>query len=193
MLFRNFVLLLFIFFTFGLPLYTKETSEQSKSKFKSLKIPVEINLCDNRVLKGKLELSIPEKIIITHEVNGLEFTKEIKIEDINTIILNGWSPELIEIKKDKGKIYRFNVTNYTITTEDALELKVKNKLPDFLEKFVFSNKYGIVILYTYWIDLLRKDNTWYTGLNGPENGERTFCYKDVVKKIIFLKKDKKDS
>jgi len=171
---------------------TEDAKNQTTKKEKSVKITAEIHLCDNRVLQGKIELFPPEKIVLIHEVNNLQFSKELKIDDIVSITFYGWMPELIETKKDKGKIYKFNVSNYVVETDDSLSLKVKKGLPTFLEKFNFNNKYGTVILYTYWIDLLKKDNTWYTGLNGPENGERSICYKDVVKKIIFKKNHKSE-
>lgn len=173
-------------------IYSTEPVEKTKQKSKSLKFLAEIYLCDNRTFKGKIELAAPERIVIIHEINGLEFSKEINLNEIKSITFNSWLPELIEIKKDKGKVYKFSVSNYNIEMMDSLELKVKKPLPEFLEKFTLSNKYGIVNLYTYWIDLLKKDNTWYTGLNGPENGERTFCFKDVVKKIIFKNSDYQD-
>lgn len=168
-------------------LISDDDKNQTNKKEKPVKINAEIHLCDNRILHGKIELFPPEKIVLIHEVNNLEFSKELKIVDIISITFYGWMPELIETKKEKGKIYKFSVSNYVVETDDELSLKVKKGLPTFLEKFSFSNKYGTVILYTYWIDLLKKDNTWYTGLNGPENGERSLCYKDVVKKIIFKK------
>ncbi len=179
----NIALVLFILlYPFFPLLLSKEQEKNTDKAYKNFKS--EIHLCDGRILSGTIQINPPEKIIIIHEVNGLEFTKELNIEDIQSISLIGWNPELIEVKKDKGKIYKFVVSHYIIQTPD-LELKVKKPLPEFLEKFTFKNKLGMVILYTYWIDLLKQDNTWFTGLSGPEQGERNFCYKDVVKKIIF--------
>lgn len=172
-------ILLYPFFPLLLSKEQEKNTDKAYKNFRS-----EIHLCDGRILSGTIQINPPEKIIIIHEVNGLEFTKELNIEDIQSISLIGWNPELIEVKKDKGKIYKFVVSHYIIQTPD-LELKVKKPLPEFLEKFTFKNKLGMVILYTYWIDLLKQDNTWFTGLSGPEQGERNFCYKDVVKKIIF--------
>ncbi|MFN3604552.1 MAG: hypothetical protein ACK4UJ_07560 [Leptonema sp. (in: bacteria)] len=165
--------------------------DQSKEKPQSFK--VEVVLCDGRTLNGIIEIQAPEKFVIYHDVNGLEFAKELKIQDIDSINFIGWSPELTENKSNKGKVFKFYVTRFFIQLKDSLELKVQKKLPDFLEKFSFKNKMGNIVLYTYWMDLLKPDNTWYTGLNGPENGERIFCYKDVVKKITFKDKDKEKS
>ncbi len=175
---------------FFLNLLSKEQEKNTEKTYKHFKS--EIHLCDGRVLSGTIQINPPEKIIIIHEVNGLEFTKELSIEDIQSILLIGWNPELIEVKKDKGKIYKFIVSYYIIQTPD-LELKIKKPLPEFLEKFTFKNKLGMIILYTYWIDLLKQDNSWFTGLNGPEQGERNFCYKDVVKKIIFKKQKNQEN
>ncbi len=167
--------------------YIFSINPQEKDKPQIFK--AEVTLCDGRTIKGMIEIQVPEKIIVLHEVNGLEFSKELEMGEIYSITLLGWSPELVENKPNKGKVYKFYVSRYLIELKDSLELKVVKKIPDFLEKFSFSNKMGRVTLYTYWIDLLKPDNTWYTGLNGPENGERIFCYKDVVKKIILKEGD----
>lgn len=183
------LIFLFLYFYFSLlqPLLSDE-KEKTKEKLQNYK--VEITLCDGRTLTGIIELNVPEKIIINHEVNGLEFTKELEVEEIYSFLFTGWSPELIENKPNKGKVYKFYVSRFSVELKDSLELKVVKKIPEFIEKFSFKNRMGKVILYTYWMDLLKPDNTWYTGLNGPENGERTFCYKDVVKKIVFKDNEK---
>lgn len=176
------IFLLLPFFIF--PLFANPQEKEKPQNFKA-----EITLCDGRVIKGFIEIQLPENIVILHEVNGLEFSKELEMEEIYSITFLAWSPELVENKPNKGKIYKFSVSRYSIELKDSLELKVIKKIPDFIEKFSFKNKMGRVTLYTYWIDLLKPDNSWYTGLNGPENGERIFCYKDVVKKITFKERE----
>lgn len=163
--------------------------EKNKGNLKIL--DVEIYFCDNRQLSGKIELFTPDTIIFIHDVNNIEFTKEVSFDDIKVITFQGWTPELIEIKKDKGKIYKFVVSHFTVELTDSLILKIKKPLPEYLEKFTFKNKLGKVVLYTYWIDLFQNNQTWYTGLTGPETGERVFCHQDVIKKILFQKKDNK--
>lgn len=182
------VAIVFLNFTFYLQ---PDDIQKEKHKGNLKTINVEVYFCDNRQLTGKIELNVPETITIIHEVNNIEFTKEVSFEEISTITFLGWTPELIEVKKDKGKIYKFLVSNYSIELKDSLILKIKKPLPEYFEKFTFKNKFGKVILYTYWIDLLQNNNTWYTGLTGPETGERIFCHQDVIKKIIFQKKENK--
>lgn len=184
----NFIYIFIFFYFFSFQ--SLQSDEKEKSKEKPQNYKAEITLCDGRTLTGIIELNIPEKFIINHEVNGLEFTKELEMEEIYSFLFIGWSPELVENKPNKGKIYKFYVSRFSIELKDSLELKVVKKIPEFIEKFSFKNKMGKVVLYTYWMDLLKPDNTWYTGLSGPENGERSFCYKDVVKKIVFKDNEK---
>lgn len=184
----------FLVFVFATSLVANDSDKNERKQEKTRILDVEIHMCDGRILpKGKMEISVPEKFHVIHDVEGLEFQKEVSIDDIDSIVFTSWKPELIEIKKDKGKVYRFSVSSYVITLTDSLELRVKKPPPEFLERFLFRNRLGATILYSYWIDLLQQNNTWYTGLSGPENGERNMCYKDVVKKIFFTREKIKEA
>lgn len=173
----------------GALLSDEQRKKEEKNQLKSY--DVEVHLCDGRILsKGKIEIQVPDKILIIHDVDGLEFQKEITLDQVESMIFLSWKPEFIEVKKDKGKLYKLAVSQYIIKLSDGLELKVKRPLPEFLEKFTYRNRYGATVLYSFWMDLYQIGGSWFTGLSGTETGERTQCYKDVVKKIFFQDRNK---
>jgi len=163
-------------------------NEKSTEKLVTKNLKADISLCDGRSLSGQLQIELPEILTITHSVDGLEFVKKIKIADIKSIEFERWSPNMQGKSKD-GTIYRFDVSRYRIELPEQT-LYVERPIPAYFHRFRFSNRNGDILFYSYWIDLLKTDNSWYTGIQGPATGERPFCHKDVLKKIIFTKTEK---
>lgn len=46
-----------------------------------------------------------------------------------------------------------------------------------------NNSYGKAKLYSFWIDLLKKNNTWYSKLPKVDKDYREECHPDVIRSI----------
>ncbi len=161
------------------------TDKKEKQRQPKRELPATVSLCDGRTLKGRVYLEIPDTLLFTHTVDGLEFIKKVRVADIKGIEFERWTP--VEQGKGKdGRVYRFDVSRYRVELAGST-LIVEKPIPPFFHKMQFSNHNGDILLYSFWMDLLRKDNTWFTGIQGPPSGERAFCHKDVIKKISFGK------
>lgn len=163
-------------------------NQQKKSdpKLTARSLNADVALCDGRTLKGKVQLELPDSISFVHVVDGLEFQKRVRPGDIRSIEFERWAPSEMEQRKT-GRIFRFDVTRFRVELSNQVILTVEKPMPSYLGHMTFSNKNGNILLYSYWMDLLKPDNTWYTGIQGPANGDRTFCHKDVIKKLTFSK------
>lgn len=164
----------------------KEKSDDKSIKLANRSLNSEVTLCDGRLLKGKSNISLPDTLTLTHTVDGLEFIKKVRISEIQSIEFERWLPNSEGDRRREGKVYRFDVSRFRVELVDSTTLSVQRPLPNFLQKLTFSNKNGEVLLYSFWMDLLKSDNTWYTGIQGPPSGERHFCHKDVIRKIRFI-------
>jgi hypothetical protein len=162
-----------------------ESEDKNTPRLSRRDLPAEVALCDGRTLKGRVELELPDAILFTHTVEGLEFIKKVRLADIRSIEFERWTP--VEQGKGKdGRVFRFDVSRFRVEASDST-LIVQKPLPAYMTKLKFSNRNGDVLLYSFWMDLLKADNSWYTGIQGSPSGERAFCHKDVLKKIIFVK------
>lgn len=148
-------------------------------------LQADVALCDGRTLKGRIQLEMPDSILFTHTVDGLDFVKKVRLADIKSIEFERWIPAEQGKGKD-GRVFRFDVSRFRVELADST-LIVQKPIPSYMNKVKFSNRNGDVLLYSFWMDLLKTDNSWYTGIQGPPSGERAFCHKDVIKKIIFVK------
>lgn len=163
-------------------------SEQKKSEpgLNQRAFAAEVGLCDGRTLKGKVKMEMPDSISFVHVVDGLEFQKRVRPSEIRSIEFERWAPSEMEQRKN-GRIFRFEVTRFRVELANQAILTIEKPLPSYLGHLTFSNKNGSVLLYSYWVDLLKGDNTWFTGIQGPAAGERSFCHKDVIKKLTFVR------
>ncbi len=180
------IILIFLFFNPAL-LNTQDKKKEDTVKIKNRNLKnIEITLCDGRIVRGDIELQFPEKLIVKHELEGIEYSKDLQIDQIYEISIINWAPQFLEERKN-GKLFKITASRFIIELKDSIILKVNSiqPPPDFLEQFNLINKFGKTTFYTYWIDLLKPDNTWFTGINGTETSERNVCFKDVVRKITF--------
>ena len=145
---------------------------------------VRVVLGDNRVIRGKILFRAPKKIIVRHFKKGISYSKAVRIEDISFIQIKKWKSRFIK-KNKAGEIFQFEVAESVLRLKDGSLLVKSGRLFPFLRQFPVSNANGRVFLFTYWIDLLRSNGSWYTGMPVLNGRLRNMCYRDVVKKIEF--------
>ncbi|MCR9141701.1 MAG: hypothetical protein NXI24_05570 [bacterium] len=144
---------------------------------------VGITLGDGRRLKGKIRVRVPERLSITHVVDGIQYRKLVRPEEIQAIELKRWRGRLVR-QQEKGQIFQFDVDRYTIELNGGQVLKRDGELFVFLNQFVLENENGSVQLFSFWGDLQKKDGSWFTGMQGPSTS-RVAAHKDVVQRIEF--------
>lgn len=162
-----------------------DSDDKNAPRLSRRDLQADVALCDGRTLKGRIQLEMPDSMLFTHTVDGLEFVKKVRLADIKSIEYERWTPAEQGKGKD-GRVFRFDVSRFRVELADST-LIVQKPIPSYMNKVKFSNRNGDVLLYSFWMDLLKTDNSWYTGIQGPPSGERAFCHKDVIKKIIFVK------
>lgn len=165
-------------------------SRDVKSNDKEYILQVQATLGDNRTVSGKLPLKAPQKLKIKHFMQKIQYEKEITLNQIKMIKIISWKGKLVGQKK-QGDLYRFSPVIYRVYLTDDTVLETNGFNFQFLNQFPVFNSHGKVYLYSWWLDLKKKDDSWHTGLSGPTNN-RIVCHKDVVQKITFLTA-KKDS
>ncbi|MDH5656018.1 MAG: hypothetical protein OEZ34_08935 [Spirochaetia bacterium] len=156
----------------------------AKSNLKTHSFPIEAALGDGRTISGKFQFQAPDKLTIRHTKNGIDYTKEIKVSEFSEIEFLKWKSSHVK-KSKEGEVYRFNVTAISLKLTDGKSFILEKDMFPFFDRLVIENSNGMVSLFSFWIDLLRPDGTWYTGMSGPVSGNRVVCHKDVIKKITF--------
>ncbi len=149
---------------------------------------VRIVLGDGRNLNGRLTLKTPAEMTIHHSLSGVKYQKVIRMKDISSISFRSWQGEKLRQNK-VGQVYRFNVASYAIALKSGQALAVKGEIFPFLKEFQLNNANGTVKLFSFWMDLYKKDGSWYTNISGPQDGRRLTCHRDVVKSISFTNVD----
>lgn len=164
----------------------KENENKAPSNFI---FKAQVALGDGRTVAGTIKLRAHSKIRIKHFKEGIEYYKNIYLKDIEVIKIKGWRARHVK-RREKGEVYRFSVARYLIQLRDGQKFLAKNSFFNFMENFILTNKFGKVRLYTYWIDLYTKKETWHTGLQGSPKKEWALGHFDVVKEITFIKNTK---
>ena len=156
-----------------------------REKLETFVLKANIILGDGRTVRGRVTFRAPEKIVITHKRDDIEYRKTIRIRDLRSMEITQWKGEPLR-KNRKGQwIYRFSPRQSTLTLAGDLVLKENARLLPYFEKLTVRNSNGQVTLFSYWIDLLKSDGSWHTGITGPVNGLRRQGHKDVVQRIEF--------
>ncbi|MCB1167322.1 MAG: hypothetical protein KDK37_11265 [Leptospiraceae bacterium] len=171
----------------GAPLHSEKESNPDKGpKMMEYTARAKITLGDDRSVKGKSTFQAPETFIFQHNRDGVLYEKTIHAKDVRALHFEKWKPVKVGENKE-GDVYRFEVTSFQIELKDGYTLQVNNGIPAFWQSFVLENDNGRVRFFTYWMDLLKKDSgKWFTGMEGPASGERSFCHKDVIRSIEFF-------
>jgi hypothetical protein len=163
----------------------RESAGRPEGDTPTISLNLSITLCDGRTAEGSVELKTEDTLTIRHSKDGIAYTKRVGFSELRSISLKRWKGQSVRESKD-GTIFRFDPAEYLIELRDKSTLHIADEIFPFLKEFSLKNGNGLVQLYTYWIDLQKKDGTWYTGMEGPGNGKRITCHSDVVKKIDFL-------
>lgn len=185
---RNLIILLLL----AVPLAATPAAGESEEKSgeeKNLSVfeaGIVITLSDGRTVKGKTTFEGPSELMIRHTIDGIQYEKKVKMKDVRSVTFEKWQPRLTG-KNQKGKIYQFDVIEFSITDDSGNRYLVKDKLYPFWKMIRIENKHGQVPLYSYWVDLLRDDGSWFTGMEGPVSQARSFAHKDVIRSIEFGK------
>jgi hypothetical protein len=144
---------------------------------------IDVTLGDGRQLSGRIRVRLPERVAIQHTVNGIEYRKVVRPEEIRAIELKRWRGRMVR-QQESGQIFQFDVDRYTLELAGGQVLTREGELFSFLTSFVLENQHGSVQLYSFWGDLQKKDGSWFSGMEGP-TASRVLCHKDVVKRIDF--------
>lgn len=154
-------------------------------KLETFVLKANIILGDGRSVRGRVTFRAPEKLVVRHKRDDIEYRKTVRVRDLRSIEITQWKGEPVR-KNSKGEwIYRFNPRLSTVTLANDLVLQENARLLPYFENFTVRNSNGEVRLFSYWIDLLQKDGSWFTGITGPSNGLRRSGHKDVVQRIEF--------
>ncbi|MBR31497.1 MAG: hypothetical protein CMN77_09275 [Spirochaetaceae bacterium] len=163
----------------------EEKPDKDGPEMREYAATAEITLGDDRVVSGKSKFTAPESFIFQHNRDGVQYEKTIRARDVRALHFQKWEPVKVGENK-QGDVYRFEVTSFRIELKDGYKLQVNNGLPSFWQSFYLENDNGRVRFFTYWMDLYKKeDGSWYTGMEGPATGVRSFPHKDVIRKIEF--------
>ena len=146
---------------------------------------IKVTLNDGRTLSGRLRNSLPQEINIQHWSAGIEYKKKIALDEISGFEMKTWYPKKTSSNK-AGEVYLFNVSSYVVILKEGKNLYCKNNFFGFFRDFVLLNENGEVHLYTFWRDLLQKNEIWYTGLSGSREKDWSIGHKDVVRSISLL-------
>lgn len=164
----------------------KRIPSPKATKVLSYTTKVKVQLGDGRHVSGRIRLKVPPTLRLEHSKNDIDYYKDIRMEDVTALEIKAWQSKYIR-RRPVGEIYHFEVARYIIHLENGQSLLHIGALFPFLQSFTVQNANGNVRLYAYWVDLLKKDKTWHTGMKGPVSGERVLAHKDVVHKIFFEK------
>lgn len=144
---------------------------------------VAVTLGDGRRLKGKIRVRLPERLSIVHTVEGIQYRKLVRPEEIRSIEFKRWRGRLVR-QQETGQIFQFDVDRYHIELNSGQVLKRDGELFAFLNQFVLENENGTVQLFSFWGDLQKKDGSWFTGMQGPSTSRKA-AHKDVIQRIQF--------
>ena len=148
-------------------------------------LTVKTTLGDDRVVKGNVTLSVPEDLTVTHQRDGISYTKRILLTDIRGINFLKWESKFVR-KNKEGEIYQFEPSDFRIILKDGSSLLTTTPNFPFFNSFTIQNANGKVTLFSLWMDLLRNDGTWYTGLPAPGLRFSSRCHNEAVKEIEFF-------
>ncbi|MCB1137829.1 MAG: hypothetical protein KDK23_03695 [Leptospiraceae bacterium] len=166
-------------------LLSEEKPGKDAPEMREYSARAEITLGDDRRVTGKSKFTAPESFIFQHSREGVLYEKTVQARDVRALHFEKWEPVKVGENK-QGDVYRFQVSSFRIELKDGYKMQVNNGLPNFWNSFVLENDNGRVRFFTYWMDLHQTDTgKWYTGMEGPTNGVRSFPHKDVIKSIEF--------
>lgn len=179
------MLLAVILFVTLAPGLAEEKPQKDGPEMRDYSARAEITLGDDRTVSGKSKFTAPETFIFQHNREGVQYEKTIHAKDVRALHFQKWEPVKVGENK-QGDIYRFQVSSFRIELKDGYTMQVNNGLPSFWQSFFLENDNGRVRFFTYWMDLYkREDGSWFTGMEGPASGVRSFPHKDVIQKIEF--------
>lgn len=162
----------------------KEISKKDSKKEKNLKsTSIIAKLCDGRQVAGNIEYE-KEELFFQHTKEGIKYDKKLRITDIKQIKIQSW--ELKKGKKVKdGTAYQAFPAKVLITNSSGENFLVKGLQDTEFLNLNVSNQNGVAKLYTYWLDLLYDNGSWYSKLSTISGQEREDCYPDVIRTIQF--------
>ncbi|MCB1322505.1 MAG: hypothetical protein KDK34_19750 [Leptospiraceae bacterium] len=137
---------------------------------------------DGREVRGTLQIRAPETIIIRHVHQDNEYEKVVRVRDIEQIEIKRWQGRVIN-QKEEGAVYQFDVSQFEISIAGQEPINIYGQLPVFFRELVIENEHGRIYLFSFWLDLLKNEGGWWTGMEGPANGSRVVCHSDVIKTI----------
>lgn len=147
-------------------------------------LPVVLTLGDGRTVKGTARLAFPESISVRHVMEGVLYQKTIHVDQVQSIEIKRWKGRMVRERQD-GQIFQFDGNRLELVLTSGQTLTLDGETLPFLAQFDLENRHGRVRMFTFWLDFLRQDGNWYTGMEGPSTGTRVVCHKDVVRKLTF--------
>ena len=161
-----------------------EPDDSNKGK-ETKKRQITVNLCDGRKVSGNWAEKNTD-IEFTHVREGIRYKKSLKTSEIQSVRLISWKADPNKQEKE-GMSYKMLPSKVRIQIKSGEHFE-KDKGLEGTEYSIITveNKNGSATLYTLWMDLLYKDESWYSKLDKFDiKLERTDCHPDVIREIQF--------
>lgn len=159
-----------------------EKNEKQQEKPVEFKREIKATLGDGRIVKGSAVLAGPEIIKVKHVRSGITYDRDLKPSEIVSIEVKRWKAHHVRDNKE-GKVYEFRPVDFLIQAKDGGSLQIPAEQLAFLRQIKMENENGKVTLYFIWMDLLRENGTWHTGLQGAPEKIRNSSHPDTVRKL----------
>ncbi len=160
----------------------EKTQEKQQEKTVEFKRDIKATLGDGRIVKGSAVLAGPEVIKVKHVRSGITYDRDLRPSEIVSIEVKRWKAHHVRDNKE-GKVYEFRPMEFIIQARDGAALQIPAEQLAFLRQIKMENENGKVTLYFIWMDLLRENGTWHTGLSGAPEKIRMNSHADTVKKL----------
>lgn len=161
---------------------TEKPQEKQQEKTVEFKREIKATLGDGRIVKGSAVLAGPEIIKVKHTRSGITYDRDLRPSDIASIEVKRWKAHHLRDNKE-GRVYEFRPVEFIVQTKDGGALQISADQLAFLRQIKMENENGKVTLYYIWVDLLRENGTWHTGLTGAPEKIRNSCHADTVKRL----------
>ncbi|MCK4908170.1 MAG: hypothetical protein KAS64_11500 [Spirochaetes bacterium] len=164
----------------------KAGNNQLNTSNKKTSYKVRVILANGKFVDGRISLKY-SWFKIKHLVNGFMYHKKVFFNEIRSIRIIKWKPQLS--KSSKNPMYYFVPEHYRITTKDKVSFVLKKRLK-LLDRIVITNKYGTTNMFSYFVDYWIGNKTSGYWSNSKS---KSFSYNTqnpnagVVRMIKFIK------
>ncbi|PJZ70009.1 hypothetical protein CH373_13345 [Leptospira perolatii] len=160
---------------------SENSSSNSKSEAES---KVKVYLCDGRTVTGTWK-DAPKEFSFKHKKEDVVYSKTLKYSEISKIQIKAWKMQKGKPTK-KGIPYKVEPWDAQFRTKTNELFEISGDIKKDLLLIRVQNEQGEATLYSYWMDLLYENKSWFSKLPPIEGEIRKECYPDVVIGVEFL-------